>query len=123
MEPAKEIITDVSEAETKLRELDKRDIRFKVFLLLVAVILTAFNIFTVVRLQYITSQSQAQAVQARKTNFDRQSEIKAYIKCVVLLRYDNPGLSPESPKADVEKALDRCVELTKPKENVNSGTM
>lgn len=32
-----------------------------------------------------------------------------YIKCVVLLSKDNPTLTKDSPKKDVEAALDRCA--------------
>lgn len=36
-----------------------------------------------------------------------------YIKCVLLLRYDSPGLNEKSPRQDVEGALDRCAESVK----------
>lgn len=59
--------------------------------------------------QKFASDSQAQTVVARKQNIDRQNEIKGYIKCVLLLRYDNPNLGTNSPRADVEAALDKCA--------------
>lgn len=36
-----------------------------------------------------------------------------YIKCVLLLRYDSPGLNEKSPRQDVEVALDHCAESVK----------
>lgn len=40
----------------------------------------------------------------------RQQTIE-YIKCILLLSYDNPTLTPASPRAVAEAALDRCAKI------------
>jgi len=65
----------------------------------------------VLLVQSIIVDNQRSAVEARKTNAQRQTEIKDYVKCIVLLRYDNPTLTTNSPRADTEAALDRCAKV------------
>lgn len=43
----------------------------------------------------------------------RQIQTQSYIKCILLLRYDSPQLTPASPRQDVEAALDRCAEYVR----------
>lgn len=45
----------------------------------------------------------------RQANINRQNTTNEYIKCVLLLRYDHPEITPQSPRADVEQALDNCA--------------
>lgn len=46
---------------------------------------------------------------AREANKARQDSIIGYIKCLVLLPYDSPGLSNTSTRAEVVTALDKCA--------------
>ncbi len=62
-------------------------------------------------LQEIINSNQRSALEARKANAVRQTEIKDYVKCIVLLRYDNPTLKADSPRTDVEAALDKCAKV------------
>lgn len=83
---------------------------FLTYGLLVA--LLVLNVAGLFQIRNLITDNQANAVVARKQNIQRQEEIKGYIKCIILLRYDNPNLSPASPRADVEKALDKCAVST-----------
>ncbi len=56
----------------------------------------------------IAADSQVAAVVARQQNADRQEQLKSYIKCIVLLKF-NPMLSVNSPEPDVSAALDNCA--------------
>lgn len=100
---------DLSENELKLRQLEARDRKLRIFQVVVLLGIVMFNIFTAIRLQNVIDRNQANAVEARKSNIARQDELKNYIKCIILLRYDNTNLGPDSPRKDVETALDRCA--------------
>lgn len=104
--------SDVSENELTLRKLDRRDIHWRAFGLAILFGLMLFNVVAVFRIQHVINQNQQGAIQARKTNFQLQQQNQAYIKCIILIRYDNVGLTQDSPRADVEKALDRCASNT-----------
>lgn len=83
------------------------------FLLLLVII---FNIIIIV-----TNRIETQ--KAREANIQRQEDLnvllkevknisksnQAYIKCLSLLRFDNPTLGPTSTREQVESALDKCA--------------
>jgi hypothetical protein len=97
-----------SPAQLTLARIERRDKRiatFKIFLLLIVVI---FNVLTALRLQQVIDENQAETQRAREANIARQDEIKEYIKCVLLIRFD---YTPEqlSSKEQVESALDTCA--------------
>lgn len=81
--------------------------------LYVAMLLLAFfNIFTTVLLYNFISEG-------RELSIQRQVQTEAYIKCVLLLRYDNPELDVNSTREEVEMALDKCASVRTPnKENI-----
>ncbi len=62
--------------------------------------------------QTIINNNQAGALQARKDNIQRSDESKGYIKCLLLLKYDRPDITPASSRADTEAALDNCAKST-----------
>lgn len=99
---------DLSENELKLRQLETRDRNLRIFQVIVLLGIVMFNIFTAIRLQNVIDRNQANAVEARKSNFARQNEIKSYIKCILLIRYDHPELTQTSPRSEVEQALEEC---------------
>lgn len=68
----------------------------------------AANLVGLFEIQQNISANQASTIQARQDNTNRQINLKNYVKCVLLLRFD-PGLIPTSTKADVSKALDECA--------------
>lgn len=52
--------------------------------------------------------SSTSTVQARIDNKERQDNLKRYIKCILLIRYDHPELNANSTKEQVSSALDDC---------------
>lgn len=62
--------------------------------------------------QTIINNNQAGTLQARKDNIQRQKDLNGYIKCLVLLRYDRPDITPASSRQDTESALDNCAKST-----------
>ncbi len=104
--PRKPWLTD---SEHFLLKAERYDRYLRSIVSVVLVLVVAFNILNVIRLQQVFRQNEAAAVAAREANRNRQNEIKAYIRCVILLRYDNPNLTPQSPRQDVETALDKCA--------------
>lgn len=62
--------------------------------------------------QTIINNNQAGTLEARKDSIQRSNESKGYIKCIFLLRYDRPDIGPDSPRQDVESALDNCAKST-----------
>lgn len=63
------------------------------------------------QIQSIINNNQKSTLEARGANVQRQVELKNYIKCILLIRYDNPNLTATSPRADTELALDRCAKV------------
>lgn len=59
----------------------------------------------------IIENAQQSTLEAREANIERQEDLKSYVKCIVLLRYNYPDLNETSPKSDVETALDSCAEV------------
>lgn len=105
--------SDVSAGEAKLRQLDTRDKILKIYQVFILVGLIIINTFGLFQIQKLIRDNQASTIEARKLSLARQDQIKGYIKCIILLRYDNPNLKPTSSKQEVEQALDRCADLTK----------
>lgn len=58
--------------------------------------------------QKIASDAQASTITAREQNIERQEQLKSYIKCIVLLKFE-PTLTVNSPEVDVAAALDKCA--------------
>lgn len=77
------------------------------YILIIAVLVV--NIIGIVKIQTVINDNQAQTIAARQTNLQHQQEIKDYIKCIVLLRYDNPTLTVNSTRSETEVALDKCA--------------
>lgn len=77
------------------------------YILIIAVLIV--NIIGIVKIQTVINDNQAQTIVARQQNIQRQQEIKDYIKCLILLRYDNPTLTVNSTRAQTEAALDKCA--------------
>lgn len=64
------------------------------------------------------NNNQAQTVEGRKANADRQREMKAYIKCVVLLSKKYPDVNfPTLNLQQTEPYLDACAKDTSASEN------
>lgn len=62
--------------------------------------------------QSIINSNQASALTARKANVQRQEDLKNYVKCITLARFDNPELvSPTVTKQQVSDALDKCAKV------------
>lgn len=95
----------VSRGEEAIRSLDKRDKFTRGLAIVILLFVVAFNIYTI-------QANKADTLKAREANTARQAEIKEYIRCIVLLRYDNPTLTAQSPREDVENALDKCANRT-----------
>lgn len=110
----KSITTPGTKGEALLRKVDRRDRLMRAIELGVLFALVLFNIFISIRLQTIINQNQTEALQAREANTARQNELKDYIKCVLLLRFDAP---PEQlvDRDGVEGALDTCAANSKPR--------
>lgn len=104
---AQSVIPD-SPAQKMLKKVDRRSFVAVVFGIGLLLIVTVFNVFTAVRLQYIIDKNQEDTLQARDANVDRQEELQGYIKCVLLLRFDT---TPEqfATREGASKALDDCA--------------
>ena len=98
---------DVSENELKLRQLDRRDMMLKFYI-------ATLTTIAVVLLLFVALSNRTNIVEHRQRNEEVHLEIENYIRCVVLLRYAEPPITPESPEKDVTAALDKCA-ITKPK--------
>lgn len=61
--------------------------------------------------QRFAEASQRQTIDARKANVQRQNEIKDYIKCLALLRFEEPPITVNSNKQETVAALDKCARV------------
>lgn len=110
MEPDDKATTTIppSDAQKFIIKTDRRDklVRgIEVFILLIVV---AFNIFLGVRLNQVIDQNQKDTlVRAAQASQDRD-ELKGYIKCLVLLRFDVPA-EQLTARDGVASALDACA--------------
>lgn len=82
-------------------------------LYVVMLLVVGFNIFIAFQVQTVIHANQESTLAARKANIARQSQMEGYIKCILLLRYDNPNLTPQSSREEVETALDKCAQKVK----------
>lgn len=98
-----------TESELTLDKIDQRDKVVRAIELITLGLLVIFSVFSSISLQSIISSNQSSAVQARNANLARQDAMQGYIKCIILLHYDNPTLNENSTRADVVKALDKCA--------------
>ena len=80
-------------------------------LYIVLFLLVLLNIVFLFQIQDLIQVNQQNTLEARQANIERQSKMEGYIKCIILLRYDNPNLNPQSSREEVEMALDRCASL------------
>lgn len=98
----------MSDNQDFIERVDRRDRLVRILEVTLLFVLALFNIFAVIQLNRVINQNQADTVEARKQNIDRQEEIQGYIKCVLLIRYTAP---PEdlTTQAGTEKALDKCA--------------
>jgi hypothetical protein len=105
--------TPGTKGEALLRKVDRRDKVMRLAEIAILFALVLFNVFTAVRLQNVIDQNQADTLQAREANIARQDELKDYIKCVLLIRYDVP---PEhlTTRDGAEQSLDTCAANSKP---------
>lgn len=94
--------------ERLIQKVDRRDKQMRIAETLMLLALTIFNVFTAVRLQQVISQNQANTLEARQQNIQRQNQLQGYIKCILLLRYN---ATPESLATleGAEAALDACA--------------
>lgn len=89
----------------KAERRDKVQRSVEVFVLICVVV---FNLFIGLRLQQVIDQNNQATVTARQQNIDRQNDLKDYIKCILLVRFNQPPVDATS-KAAVSKALDECA--------------
>lgn len=95
---------------TKLNHFDKKVVyynRLYRFFLLLAVSLVLVLVAIGVKRVYIISGQIDTNVQ--NTQAILENDTQGYIKCILLLKYDNPELSPNSTRQEVGSALDRCA--------------
>lgn len=96
-------------AQVTLERIDRRDRVVRVLQAMLLFFVLAFNIFIAIQILQIIQQNNTASIERAEQATTQRNDQQGYIKCIVLLRYDNPGLGPDSPRADVEKALDACA--------------
>ncbi len=101
----------VSEAEKKLRQLDRRDSAMRIFEVFVLFGLIAFAVLAFLKLDTIAQTSQDSIKSGEISNKQVHDEIKSYIKCVLLI----PRASDEP---FTEQQLDSCAESVSNKQGV-----
>lgn len=106
---------DIGNSEKLLRRIDRRDKWLKTLAITVLIVLIAFSFVNQIRLsnnqaalKQVIDQNQQTTVQARETNADRQDELKAYIKCIFLAKFDIPAEQLSTREGTVA-ALDKCA--------------
>lgn len=97
-----------SPAQQFLARVDARDKMARAAGIAILLALVVFNVFTAIRLQNVIDQNQRDTLEARQANTARQNELKDYIKCVLLIRYDVPA-EALTTRDGVEAALDACA--------------
>lgn len=100
----------LSPGEIKLQQLDRRDSAFKGFLLFVLILAVGFNVFSGIQLQRQAEVARKETARFREANIVREGKTQEYIKCIVLLRFHEPPVTPLSTKAETTAALDTCAE-------------
>lgn len=97
-----------SPAQHKLEKLDHRDKIVRGIELFVLALVVSFNIYLGVSIRQIITSNQAATEQARQANIARQDSLKAYVKCLTLLKFE-PHPEILQTKDGVSKALDKCA--------------
>lgn len=101
-----------SKGERLLKTLDKRDKIGRGLELILVLFVLIINMYGLYQIQNIIKINQTAAVEARKQNVARQDELKGYVKCLSLLRFDHPELlNPDVTREQVSKALDECAKV------------
>lgn len=98
-----------SPSQDLISKVDRRDKLVRGVELFVLACVVGFNIFLGLRLQQVINQNNASTVAARQQNIDRQNDLKNYIKCLSLVRFNQPPVDLSS-KTAVSKALDQCAQ-------------
>lgn len=99
------------ESQDFIKRVDRRDRLVRNIEVGLLLLVTIFNIVMVIQTRQVINQNQQSAVEARQANIDRQSQMTAYIKCVLLIRYDTPADQLQT-RTGVETALDKCASST-----------
>ncbi len=96
-------------AQVKLNQLDRRDKIVRAVELFVLLAVVLFNVFLGLRLQQVIDENNRATVEARMANIERQGELKDYVKCVILIGFDN---TPEqlATREGTEAALIKCAD-------------
>lgn len=62
--------------------------------------------------QQIIINNQKSTLEARKANMERQENLKNYIKCIFLAKFDDPAAAlPTATRQQVSNALDNCAKV------------
>lgn len=101
-------ITPESVGKNTLRKIEHRSSQLMTIAIILLVTVSGFNVWSSIRLQQVIDENNTTTVQARKVNIQRQNELKDYIKCVLLIRFDVPP-DQLSTRKGAEKALDICA--------------
>lgn len=97
-----------SPAQKTLAKIDARDKVIRLIELTIVFALVIFNLFVGLRLQNVIDQNQAASIErSHEAQADRDS-IKSYIKCVLLIRFNNDPSTLVTKQA-VSEALDACA--------------
>lgn len=95
-------------AQDLLSKVDHRDKLVRGIELFVLACVVGFNVFLGLRLQQVIDQNNKATVEARQNNIARQDDLKNYIKCLSLIRFNQPPVDV-TDKAAVSAALDTCA--------------
>lgn len=105
-------IIDKSPSQDFIGKVDRRDKLMRIIEVFMLLVIVLFNVFFGLRLQSVINKNNQTATDSRKTNAQRQNEIQDYIKCVVLIRFDDPPLPATATREETSKALDECAKKT-----------
>lgn len=108
-------ITDQSPAQSFIKKIDRRDKLVRIIEIVFLVIAISFTIFGLIRIQQLISLSQQETLQRSEKAAQERGETKQYIRCILLIRFDNP---PETltTREGVAKALDNCATESRKKQ-------
>lgn len=108
-EQADTSINDQSPAQAFIEKIDRRDRLVRAIEVSLLMLLTIFSLFSILRLQQIVHQNDVAATQRSVQAQNDRDELKGYIRCILLIRYDAP---PEqlTSREGVAKTLDGCAE-------------
>lgn len=106
---------DIGNSEQLLKRIDKRDRLLKTITIAALLVLMSASFINQIRLndnqqalQQVIDDNQQSTLQARQNNVTRQDELKAYIKCIFLAKFDVPTAQLSTREGTV-KALDDCA--------------